>query len=111
MFSNEDNIVDDIGLNASGTASTPTRAEVRGGRKKPFPQKKVGRARPPLRPEGGIVFGLKRHDWSAKINKKEKRLAILTALAGAAVNGIMVEEFGDEVGKPSTKDFIEALKR
>ncbi|KAL8244370.1 hypothetical protein R6Q59_010628 [Mikania micrantha] len=72
---------------------------------------KTSRVEAPLRPEGGVVFGLKRHDWSTKINKKEKRLAILTALAGAAVNGIMVEEFGDEFGKPSTKDFIEALKR
>lgn len=46
-----------------------------------------------------------------KINKKEKRLAISTALASAAVNGIVVEEFGDKFEKPKTKDFLEALKR
>lgn len=46
-----------------------------------------------------------------KINKKEKRLAISTALASAAVNGVVVEEFGDKFEKPKTKEFIEALKR
>ncbi|KAL8215203.1 hypothetical protein R6Q57_004652 [Mikania cordata] len=109
-------ITTDLNNKRRGTASTLTRAEVRGGGKKPFPQKKLGRARrgsqrTPLRPGGGVVFGPKPRDWSVKINKKEKRLAISTALASAAVNGIVVEEFGNEFGKPSTRDFIEALKR
>lgn len=109
-------ITTDLNNKRRGTASTLTRAEVRGGGKKPFPQKKLGRARrgsqrTPLRPGGGVVFGPKPRDWSVKINKKEKRLAISTALASAAVNGIVVEEFGDKFEKPKTKDFIEALKR
>ncbi|KAL5710420.1 60S ribosomal protein L4 [Ranunculus cassubicifolius] len=99
-----------------GTASTLTRAEVRGGGKKPYPQKKTGRARrgsqrTPLRPGGGVIFGPKPKDWSIKINKKEKRLAISTALASAAVNTIVVEDFGDKFEKPKTREFIEALKR
>ncbi|KAK6235004.1 hypothetical protein SCA6_010341 [Theobroma cacao] len=99
-----------------GTASTLTRSEVRGGGKKPYPQKKTGRARrgsmrSPLRPGGGVIFGPKPRDWSIKINKKEKRLAISTALSSAAQNTIVVEEFGDKFEKPKTKDFMEALKR
>ncbi|KAI3667737.1 hypothetical protein L6452_42806 [Arctium lappa] len=109
-------ITTDLNNKRRGTASTLTRAEVRGGGKKPYPQKKLGRARrgsqrTPLRPGGGVIFGPKPRDWSVKINKKEKRLAISTALASAAVNGIVVEEFGDRFEKPKTKDFIEALRR
>ncbi|KAJ0782898.1 putative ribosomal protein L4/L1e [Helianthus annuus] len=109
-------ITTDLNNKRRGTASTLTRAEVRGGGKKPFPQKKLGRARrgsqrTPLRPGGGVVFGPKPRDWSVKINKKEKRLAISTALASAAVNGIVVEEFGGKFEKPKTKEFIEALRR
>nr|GEW87664.1 50S ribosomal protein L4, chloroplastic [Tanacetum cinerariifolium] len=109
-------IITDLNNKRRGTASTLTRAEVRGGGKKPFPQKKLGRARrgsqrTPLRPGGGVVFGPKPKDWTVKINKKEKRLAISTALSSAAVNGFVVEDFGDKFEKPKTKDFIELLKR
>ncbi|KAL5983269.1 60S ribosomal protein L4 [Asimina triloba] len=99
-----------------GTASTLTRGEVRGGGRKPYAQKKTGRARrgstrTPLRPGGGVIFGPKPKDWSIKINRKEKRLAISTALTSAAVNSIVVEEFSDRFEKPKTKDFVAALKR
>ncbi|XP_023532270.1 50S ribosomal protein L4, chloroplastic-like [Cucurbita pepo subsp. pepo] len=99
-----------------GTASTLTRAEVSGGGRKPYQQKKTGKARrgsmrTPLRPGGGVVFGPKPRDWSIKINRKEKRLAISTAVASAAVNTIVVEDFGDKFEKPKTKEFIAALKR
>ncbi|KAE8697024.1 50S ribosomal protein L4 [Hibiscus syriacus] len=67
--------------------------------------------RTPLRPGGGVIFGPKPRDWSIKINKKEKRLAISTALSSAAENTIVVEDLGDKFEKPKTKDFIEALKR
>ncbi|KAK3016506.1 hypothetical protein RJ639_007195 [Escallonia herrerae] len=67
--------------------------------------------RTPLRPGGGVVFGPKPRDWSVKINRKEKRLAISTALASAAVNGIVVEEFGDKFENPKTKEFIAAMAR
>ncbi|KAL2924240.1 50S ribosomal protein L4 chloroplastic [Bienertia sinuspersici] len=54
-----------------GTASTLTRAEVRGGGNKPYPQKSTGRARrgsqrTPLRPGGGVIFGPKPRDWTIK---------------------------------------------
>ncbi|XP_062085141.1 large ribosomal subunit protein uL4c [Humulus lupulus] len=109
-------IITDLQNKRRGTASTLTRAEVRGGGKKPYPQKKTGRARQgstrtPLRPGGGVVFGPKPRDWSIKINRKEKRLAISTAVASAAVNTIVVEDFGDKFEKPKTKEFIAALKR
>ncbi|GMJ00806.1 plastid ribosomal protein L4, ribosomal protein L4, EMBRYO DEFECTIVE 2784 [Hibiscus trionum] len=109
-------IITDLQNKRRGTASTLTRSEVRGGGKKPYPQKKTGSARrgssrTPLRPGGGVIFGPKPRDWSIKINKKEKRLAISTALSSAAENTIVVEDFGDKFEKPKTKDFIEALKR
>eukprot|EP01018_Ginkgo_biloba_P034322 Gb_03469 [translate_table: standard] len=98
-----------------GTASTLTRGEVRGGGRKPYPQKKTGRARrgsnrTPLRRGGGVIFGPKPKDWSIKMNKKEKRLAISTALTSAAVNTVVVEDFNDKFESPKTKDFISALK-
>lgn len=59
-----------------------------------------------------MIFGPKPRDWTIKINKKEKRLAISTAVASAAVNTVVVEEFGDEFeGNAKTKEFIAAMKR
>ncbi|XP_044482340.1 50S ribosomal protein L4, chloroplastic [Mangifera indica] len=109
-------LITDMQNKRRGTASTLTRGEVRGGGKKPYPQKKTGRARrgsqrTPLRPGGGVIFGPKPKDWSIKINKKEKRLAISTALASAAENTIVVEEFNEKFERPKTKEFIEAMKR
>ena len=67
------------------TASTKTKSEVRGGGKKPWKQKGTGQARSgstrsPLWVGGGVIFGPKPRTVSKKINKKEKRLAILSAL-------------------------------
>jgi len=75
-----------------GTSSTLTRGEVRGGGRKPYPQKGTGSARrgtkrSPLIPGGGIIFGPKPRDYSAKMNKKERQLAMATALDNAAANG------------------------
>ncbi|KAM7256316.1 hypothetical protein ACFE04_012057 [Oxalis oulophora] len=102
-----------------GTASTLTRAEVRGGGRKPYPQKKTGGARrgsqrTPLRPGGGVVFGPKPKDWSIKINRKEKRLAISTAINSAAVSEsvfVVEDNIGDKFDKPKTREFIEVIKR
>ncbi|CAN0854726.1 50S ribosomal protein L4, chloroplastic [Linum grandiflorum] len=109
-------IITDLQNKRRGTASTLTRSEVRGGGKKPYPQKSTGRARrgsmrTPLRPGGGVIFGPRPKDWSIKINRKEKQLAMSTALASAAESMICVEEFGEEFEKPRTKDFIEAMAR
>ncbi|KAG8371459.1 hypothetical protein BUALT_Bualt13G0089700 [Buddleja alternifolia] len=99
-----------------GTASTLTRAEVRGGGRKPYPQKKTGGARrgsnrTPLRPGGGVIFGPKPKDWSVKINKKEKRLAISTAISSASQSTFVIEDFDDKFEKPKTKEFIAMMKR
>eukprot|EP00262_Sarcandra_glabra_P013478 TRINITY_DN3742_c0_g1_i1.p1 TRINITY_DN3742_c0_g1~~TRINITY_DN3742_c0_g1_i1.p1 ORF type:complete len:263 (-),score=24.85 TRINITY_DN3742_c0_g1_i1:89-877(-) len=109
-------IITDLQNKRRGTASTLTRGEVRGGGRKPYPQKKTGRARrgsqrTPLRPGGGVVFGPKPKDWSIKINRKEKRLAISTALSNAMVDAIVVEDFEERFEKPKTKEFIAAMKR
>jgi large subunit ribosomal protein L4 len=68
-----------------GTKSTKTRAEVRGGGRKPWRQKGTGRARQgsirsPQWRGGGVVFAPKPRDFSIKLNKKQKRLALKSAL-------------------------------
>ncbi len=73
----------------SGTASTKTRAEVRGGGKKPWRQKGTGRARhgssrSPIWVGGGTVFGPKPRDHSVKVPKKMRRAALRSALAAKA---------------------------
>ncbi|CAM8916293.1 unnamed protein product [Rhodiola kirilowii] len=109
-------IITDQRNSRRGTASTLTRAEVRGGGQKPYPQKKTGRARrgsqrTPLRPGGGVIFGPKPKDWSVKINRKEKQLALSTAIASAAANTVVVEDIEGGFEKPSTKEFIAAMRR
>jgi large subunit ribosomal protein L4 len=76
----------------SGTASTKTRSEVRGGGRKPWRQKGTGRARhgsirSPLWVGGGAVFGPKPRDHSVRVNKKMKRAALRSALADKASGG------------------------
>jgi large subunit ribosomal protein L4 len=73
----------------SGTASTKTRAEVRGGGKKPWRQKGTGRARhgssrSPIWVGGGTVFGPKPRDHSVKVPKKMRKAALRSALATKA---------------------------
>ena len=74
-----------------GTASTLTRSEVRGGGRKPYKQKGTGRARQgsirtPLRPGGGVIFGPKPRSYNLDMNRKERRLALRTALMSRAVS-------------------------
>lgn len=99
-----------------GNASAKTRAEVRGGGRKPWRQKGTGRARAgsirsPLWRGGGVIFGPKPRDYSHKINKKEKRLALRTALMSRSEDTIVVEEFADKLPRPKTKELTNAMGR
>ncbi|KAM2340052.1 hypothetical protein ACFX1X_019563 [Malus domestica] len=65
-------------------------------------------------PCGGVVFGPKPKDWSIKINRKEKWLAISTAVASVAENTIVVQDFNkkfEKVEKPKMTEFIATMKR
>lgn len=99
-----------------GNAHTKTRSEVRGGGRKPYKQKGTGNARrgstrSPLIVGGGVAFGPRSKSWRIKMNKKEKRLSISTALQSAATSTVVVEDFDDKFEEPSTKKMISALKR
>ncbi|WP_448534322.1 50S ribosomal protein L4 [Parathermosynechococcus lividus] len=99
-----------------GTVSTKTRAEVRGGGRKPWRQKGTGRARAgsirsPLWRGGGVIFGPKPRDYSQKMNRKERRLALRTALMDRAADLIVVQEFADQLPRPKTKELVAALQR
>ena len=99
-----------------GTASSKTRAEVRGGGRKPFKQKGTGRARQgstrsPLTRGGGAIFGPKPRDYDTKMNRKERRLALRTAFIGRAADLIVVEDFALNLAQPKTKELCQALKR
>ncbi len=99
-----------------GTASTLTRSEVRGGGRKPYKQKGTGRARQgsirtPLRPGGGIIFGPKPRTYNLSMNRKERRLALRTALMARIQDLIVVKDFGKSLKTPKTKEIGDALQR
>ena len=98
-----------------GSASTKTRAEVRGGGRKPFRQKGTGRARQgstraPHMVGGGVVHGPKPRNYAKKVNKKVRRLALRSALAQKISEGnvIVLDDFALET--PKTKTFIDFAK-
>lgn len=99
-----------------GTASTLTRAEVAGGGRKPYKQKGTGRARQgsirtPLRPGGGVVFGPKPRSYNLAMNRKERRLALRTALMSRLDDLIVVKDFGAGLDTPKTKEIVAGLGR
>ncbi len=101
-----------------GTKSTLTRSEVRGHAKKPWRQKGTGHARQgstkgPQWKGGGIVFAPKPRDFSKKVNKQKRRIALVSALSQKlAQNEVTVlDKF--EVSAPKTKEvanFVKAFK-
>jgi large subunit ribosomal protein L4 len=98
-----------------GTVSTKTRAEVSGGGRKPWRQKGTGRARAgsnrsPLWRGGGVIFGPKPRDYSLKMNRKERRLALRTAFQSRVEDLIVVQDFADKLPRPKTKELVNALK-
>ena len=98
-----------------GSASTKTRAEVRGGGRKPFRQKGTGRARQgstraPHMVGGGVVHGPKPRNYAKKVNKKVRILALRSALAQKISEGnvIVLDDFALET--PKTRTFIDFAK-
>ena len=98
-----------------GTASTKTRSEVSGGGRKPYKQKGTGNARQgstrsPQWPGGGIVFGPKPRKYDKKQNRKERRLALKSALSSKLRDNelVVVENLNLENNK--TKTFNEMFK-
>ena len=99
-----------------GTQSALTRAEVSGGGKKPWRQKGTGRARAgstraPQFTHGGIVFAPKPRDYSYSLNKKEKRLAMKSALSDKALSGDIIVIDGLQVSEIKTKTFKSFLDK
>ena len=101
-----------------GTQSALTRAEVSGGGKKPWRQKGTGRARQgstraPQWTHGGIVFAPKPRDYSYRLNKKVRRLAIKSALSSKAQTNdiVVIDEIKmDEIKTKVFKQFLDAVK-
>ncbi len=99
----------------AGTAHTKTRAEVRGGGRKPWAQKGTGRARAgsirsPLFRTGGVIFGPRTREFNKSLNKKMKRLALRSALSLRLheKNIIILEDIKFETVK--TKSFKEVIE-
>ncbi len=98
----------------AGTASTKTRSEVAGSHRKPWRQKGTGRARAgtlqsPVRVGGGVAFGPRPRDYSYRLPKKMKRVAMksLLSLKNGTDDLIVVEDFTVESGK--TRDLAAIL--
>ena len=98
-----------------GTATTRTRSEVVGSRKKPWRQKGTGRARSGTRQSpvwvgGGIAFGPRPRDYSYTIPRKQKRAAIKSLLSMKNRDDVLriVEDFAVDSGK--TRDFIRVMQ-
>ena len=119
---NDDVLYDAITLarnsQRQGTHSTKTRSEVSGGGKKPWRQKGTGNARQgstraPHWRHGGIVFGPTPRSYSKKMNRKERRLALISALSYKVIDKeiIIVDELNFESNKTKdAKKVLDALK-
>jgi large subunit ribosomal protein L4 len=99
----------------SGTHSTKTRAQVRGGGAKPWRQKGTGRARhgssrEPQWKGGGVTFGPKPRDHSVSVPKKMRVLALRSALSVRARDGKVFVVDGFSFDKPKTKEAVAALR-
>lgn len=99
-----------------GTHKTKTRSEVSGSGKKPFRQKGTGRARqggarPPIHRHGGTVFGPVPRDYSYKMNAKEKKNALKSALSRRVKEGNFVLLSDLTIDEPKTKSFAEKVAK
>ena len=108
-------VVNQLANKRQGTQKAKTRSEVSGGGRKPWRQKGTGHARQgsiraPQWKGGGVVFAPVPRDYSFKLNRKEKRAALLSALTSRVEEKklIVVDELAFEA--PKTKDFAKVLK-
>ena len=108
-------VVNYLANQRQGTQSTLTRAEVRGGGKKPWRQKGTGHARQgstraPQWTHGGIALGPKPRSWRVSINKKVKRIALTSALSAKVNDNELVVV--DKISAPEykTKTIVNMLK-
>ena len=97
-----------------GTQKAKTRSEVRGGGRKPWRQKGTGHARQgstrsPQWTGGGVVFAPKPRDYSFKMNKKEKRIALLSALSSKVADNKIVVLDAFNLDEVKTKKFAEVM--
>ena len=107
-------VLQQLANNRQGTQKAKTRSEVRGGGKKPYRQKGTGHARQgstraPHYTGGGVVFAPVPRDYSFKLNKKEKRAALKSALTSRVAENkfIVLDELKlDEI---KTKKFVEVM--
>ena len=98
-----------------GTSNTKTRAEVSGGGRKPWKQKGTGRARQgsiraPQWFKGGIALGPKPRDYSYRLNKKERRLAIRSVLSSKVLENNLVVVDKLDLKEIKTKNMVNALE-
>lgn len=107
-------VVAGLAAQRRGTHSTKTRAEVRGGGRKPWRQKGTGRARhgsirSPIWVGGGVAHGPRPRDYGMRVNKKMKRLALRSALSDRAREDRIRVVDALSFDEPSTKEALEVL--
>ena len=107
-------VVNQLANNRQGTQSAKTRSDVSGGGRKPWRQKGTGHARQgstrsPQWTGGGVVFAPKPRDYSFKMNKKEKRIALLSALSSKVADNKIVVLDAFNLDEVKTKKFAEVM--
>ncbi len=107
-------VVNYLANQRQGTQSTKTRSEVRGGGRKPYRQKGTGRARQgstraPQWTHGGVALGPKPRDYRMSMNKKVRRLAMLSALSAKVAAGELIIVDKIEMNEYKTKTMIAML--
>ena len=107
-------VVSQLANNRQGTQSAKTRSEVSGGGKKPWRQKGTGRARQgsirsPQWTGGGVVFAPKPRDYSFRLNKKERRIALKSALASRVQDNKFIVVDALKMDEVKTKTFANTL--
>ncbi|MEE9524053.1 MAG: 50S ribosomal protein L4 [Thermodesulfovibrionales bacterium] len=109
-------VVNFLANQRQGTHATKTRGKVKGGGSKPWKQKSTGRARAgtirsPLWKGGGTVFGPHPRDYSYSMNKKERKLALKTALSAKLSENQIIVIDSLKIDEPKTKSMVALLDK